>query len=172
MEKIIAAASRSEVLSPSNVALLFGIYCVVITSMSVAKVQATFQDSKDCLLSRYRCGLERALGHAGLLNTQEMNTLQAFVLLIVCIRRDDDSRTVWTLVGLAIRLAIGMGLQHDGTKFKLNPLETELRRRLVSGYYNLSYHKHFIKFPLLSQSKAYLCESGANITPVVADIST
>lgn len=132
MEGTIAAASRSEALSPSLEALLFGIYFVVITSMSASKVQITFQDNKDNLLSRYRCGLERALGHAGLLNTQEMSTLQAFALLIVCIRRDDDSRSVWTLVGLATRLAIGMGLQHDGTKFKLSPLEVELRRRLVS----------------------------------------
>lgn len=135
MEKIVTAASNSKALSPSTEALLFGIYFVVITSMSVAKVQVTFQDNKDHLLSRYRCGLERALGCAGLLNTQEMSTLQAFVLLIICIRRDDDSRTVWTLVGLAVRLAVGMGLQHDGIKFKLNCLETELRRRLVSEHF-------------------------------------
>ena len=127
------AASTSKTLSPSNEALMFGIYFIVITSMPVGKVQTTFQDNKDQLLSRYRCGVEHALNRAGLLGTRELSTLQAFVLLIVCIRRDDDARTVWALVGLATRLAVGMGLQHDGTKFKLSPLETELRRRLVSG---------------------------------------
>ena len=137
IEKIIRMVSYSETaLSPSNEALLFAIYFAVITSMSVEKVQTTFQDNKDRLLSRYRCGLERALGHAGLLNTQELSTLQAFVLLIICARRNDDSRTVWALVGLATRLAIGMGLQHDGTKFKISPLETEMRRRLVCEFSN------------------------------------
>ena len=132
MERIITAASNSQILSPGNDALMFGIYYVVIVSMSAPNVQSTFHDNKDQLISRYRWGLERALSHAGLLSTQEMATLQAFVLLIVCIRRDDDARTVWALVGLVTRLAIGMGLQHDGTKFNINPLETELRRRLVS----------------------------------------
>ena len=132
IEKIIRIASYSNTtLSLSDEALLFGIYFAAITSMSVEKVQTTFQDNKENLLSRYRCGLERALGHAGLLNTQEPSTLQAFILLIICTRRNDDSRTIWTLVGLAARLAIGMGLQHDGKKFKISPFETEMRRRLV-----------------------------------------
>ncbi|KAG0652923.1 Bikaverin cluster transcription factor bik5 [Hyphodiscus hymeniophilus] len=130
MESIITTASTSKPLSPSNEALMFGIYYAAIISLSARKVQSTFHDSKEQLVSRYRCGLERALNSAGLLATQEMSTLQAFVLLIVCIRRDDDARAVWALVGLATRLAIGMGLQHDGTKFNMNPLETEKRRRL------------------------------------------
>jgi hypothetical protein len=133
VEKIIQTASyHNTTLSPSNEALLFGIYLAAITSISAAKVRTTFQDSKEHLLGRYRFALERALSHAGLVNTQELTTLQAFVLLIICLRRNEDSRTLWTLVGLAVRLAVGMGLQHDGTKFNMSPLETEIRRRLVS----------------------------------------
>jgi hypothetical protein len=99
--------------------------------MTAAKVQNTFQDSKNHLLGRYRCGLERSLSRAGLLSTQELTTLQAFTILIICTRRNNDSRTSWALVGLACRLAVGMGLQHDGSKFNLSPWETEMRRRLV-----------------------------------------
>jgi hypothetical protein len=153
MEKTITAASTSKALSPSNEALMFGIYFVVITSMSVGKVQTTFQDNKEHLLSRYRCGVEHALNRAGLLGTQELNTLQAFVLLIICIRRDDDARTVWALVGLATRLAVGMGLQHDGTKFKISPLETEMRRRLVSESILCALHLVLYTSSLLTQLK-------------------
>ena len=105
--------------------------------MSERKVQNTFQDSKDHLLSRYRCGLERSLIQAGLLSTQELTTLTAFIILIICSRRNNDSRTSWTLVGLAIRLAVGMGLQHDGAKFNLSPFQIEMRRRLVRFYSHL-----------------------------------
>ena len=137
MENVIRTASSPHTtLSPGHEALLFGIYFAAITSMSVEKVQTTFQDNKAHLLSRYRCGLEQALGHAHLLSTQELSTLQAFVLLIICSRREEDSRTLWALVGLAGRVATGMGLHHDGTKFKISPLETELRRRLVCEFFN------------------------------------
>ena len=135
VDKIIRTASYSNAaLSPSSEALLFAIYFSAITSMTSKRVQTTFQDCRENLLCRYRCGLERSLSRAGLLNTQELTTLEAFILLIICTRRTNDSRTSWTLVGLASRLAVGMGLQHDGSKFNLSPWETEMRRRLVSPF--------------------------------------
>ena len=131
-ENLIRMASNpNSSLSPSQEALLFAICFGAVTSMTATKVQSTFQDSKTHLLGRYRCGLERSLSNAGLLTTQELTTLQAFVILIICTRRNIDSRTCWALVGLACRLAIGMGLQHDGSKFNLSPWEAEMRRRLV-----------------------------------------
>ena len=45
-------------------------------------------------------------------------------------RRHDDTRFVWTLTGLAIRIAQSLGLHRDGTTFNLSPYEVELRRRL------------------------------------------
>lgn len=57
-------------------------------------------------------------------------TVQAFVLFLVCVRRHDDTRFVWALTGLAIRIAQSLGLHRDGTKFGLSPFDTEMRRRL------------------------------------------
>lgn len=132
VDRIVEKASLPNAsISPSNEALLFAIYFTAITSMSSEKVESNFRDSKDNLLARYRCALERSLSHAGLLNTQELGTLQAFALFLISMRRNEDYRTVWTLVGLAVRIAIGMGLQHDGTKFKISPWAIEMRRRLV-----------------------------------------
>ncbi len=45
-------------------------------------------------------------------------------------RRHDETRFTWTLVGLAIRLARALGLHRDGTVFGLSPFDTEMRRRL------------------------------------------
>jgi hypothetical protein len=43
----------------------------------------------------------------------------------------DGSRTMWTLIGLATRIAISLGLHRDGSNFScLSPFEVEMRRRL------------------------------------------
>jgi hypothetical protein len=44
--------------------------------------------------------------------------------------KNTNGAAVWTMTGLAIRIAHGMGIDRDGELFKLKPLETELRRRV------------------------------------------
>lgn len=46
------------------------------------------------------------------------------------IRPESDARTVWTLAGVANRIAQSMGVHRDGRKLGVPPFETELRRRL------------------------------------------
>lgn len=41
-----------------------------------------------------------------------------------------DSHSLWTLTGVALRIAQRMGLHRDGVDLKLPPFETEMRRRL------------------------------------------
>jgi hypothetical protein len=119
-----------EHLSPSTEALLFSIYFATITSMSADEVKGAFKVEKEELLKQYRFGCEQALARAGFLNTNEIVTVQAFVLFLVCVRRHDDTRFVWSLTGLALRIAQGLGLHRDGTRFNLAPFDTEMRRRL------------------------------------------
>jgi hypothetical protein len=64
------------------------------------------------------------------LNTNEIVTVQALVLFLVCVRRHDDTRFVWSLAGLALRIAQSLGLHRDGSVFGLSPFDTEMRRRL------------------------------------------
>jgi len=131
VEKIIQAASDgNKPISPSNEALLFAIYLAVTTSLTADEVKQNLFDDRASLLERYCRGLESSLARAGLLSTSELTTLQALVIYIICLRRNGDSKTIWTLVGLASRIALGMGMQHDGTKFKISPWMTEMRRRL------------------------------------------
>ena len=119
-----------EHLSPSTEALLFSIYFATITSMSTDEVRTTFKVERDDLIKQYRFGCEQALARASFLNTSEIVTVQAFVLFLVCVRRHDDTRFVWSMTGLALRIAQGLGLHRDGTRFNLAPFDTEMRRRL------------------------------------------
>lgn len=90
----------------------------------------SFGVRKELLLRQYRFGTEQSLARAGFLNTNEIVTVQAFVLFLVCVRRHDDTRFVWSLTGLALRIAQSLGLHRDGSKFGLSPFDTEMRRRL------------------------------------------
>jgi hypothetical protein len=82
------------------------------------------------MLSQFRFALEQALAKANFLNTSDVVVLQAFVLFLTLVRREDDTRFCWTLTGLAIRIAQGLGIHRDGTNFDLSPFDTEIRRRL------------------------------------------
>ncbi|KAG9237384.1 fungal-specific transcription factor domain-containing protein [Amylocarpus encephaloides] len=122
--------NNMESLSRSTEALMFSIYFATITSMSAEEVKSNFGLSKDLLLKQYRFAVEQGLARAGLLNTNEIVTLQAFVLFLVCVRRHDDTRFVWSMTGLAIRLSQSLGIHRDGSKFDLTPFDIEMRRRL------------------------------------------
>ncbi|OBR09800.1 Fungal specific transcription factor domain-containing protein [Colletotrichum higginsianum IMI 349063] len=142
MEKLIRNMRRNiDELTPGNEALLFSIYYAAITSMEdeeacskthtpILFVEKNFGSKKEAMLSQYRFALEQALAKANFLNTSDMVVLQAFVLFLTLVRREDDTRFCWTLTGLAIRIAQGLGIHRDGTNFGLPPFETEMRRRL------------------------------------------
>ncbi|KAI9885577.1 MAG: Exosome non-catalytic core component [Watsoniomyces obsoletus] len=110
--------------------LMFAIYHAAVTSLTTEECSQKLGADKTNLLTRYRFGMEQAMARASFLNTQELIVLQAFVTFLICVRRHDETRFTWTLVGLAIRLARALGLHRDGTVFGLSPFDTEMRRRL------------------------------------------
>ncbi|ATZ49898.1 hypothetical protein BCIN_05g02960 [Botrytis cinerea B05.10] len=129
--KIIKEVQHNlDTISKSTEALMFSIYFATITSMSDEEVATNFGVEKDALLRKYRFGTEQALARAGFLNTNEIMTVQAFVLFLTCVRRHDDTRFVWSLTGLVMRIGHSLGLHRDGEKFGLSPYNTEMRRRL------------------------------------------
>ena len=117
-------------LNKGTEALMFAIFFAVITSLSPEDCQTLLSIDKDIGLRRFRFACEQALAKAGFLETQEMMVLQAFTLFLVTVRRHDDSRFVWTMTGLLVRIATSMGIHRDGAQFGLAPFETEMRRRL------------------------------------------
>ncbi len=125
-----SACSNLDNLPKGTEALMFAIYLSVATSLSPGDCRLILGEDKEAALSKYKFATEQALARAGFLNTQERVVLEAFVLFLVCVRRQDDTRFVWTLTGLSIRIAQSLGLHRDGTHFGLKPFETEMRRRL------------------------------------------
>lgn len=130
MEKLFndAVSDLNQISRPIE-ALMFGLYLAVVSSLSNEQCKQELDLDRDHALKRYRYATEQALARAGFIETQDFLVMQAFTLYLVCIRRQDDIRLGWTMVGLAIRIANSLGLHRDGSNFGLNPYDTEMRRR-------------------------------------------
>ena len=129
-QMIIQASLDLDHVSKPIEVLMFTIYFAAITTLSADDCILQLGLEKQAALRKYRFAVEQALARAGFLNTQELLVLQSMLLFLTCVRRSDDTRYVWTLTGLLIRLAQGLGIHRDGQQFGLSPFETELRRRL------------------------------------------
>ncbi|KAI1824989.1 hypothetical protein F4861DRAFT_548043 [Xylaria intraflava] len=118
-------------MTPANEALMFSIYYAAITSMEGDDVVRNFGATKADLNLKYRLGLEHALAKSNFLNVLDIVVVQALAIFLFLVRRHDSPRFVWMMLGLAIRMAQGLGLQRDGAHFKhLTPFEVETRRRV------------------------------------------
>ncbi|PVH93292.1 hypothetical protein DM02DRAFT_619357 [Periconia macrospinosa] len=126
----LQAIAQPDKISKSLEPLVFAIYYAAVTSVPREHSLLKWGEERDTLLSRYRFGLEQALARANFLINDEMVILQAFIIFMVLMRRNDDARKIWTLTGLAVRMAQTLGIHRDGAHFNLTPFEIEMRRRL------------------------------------------
>lgn len=111
-------------------ALMFAIYFMAITSMKDDEVRTTFGEDRSILLSKYQAATTQALVNAGFMRSTELMVLQALFLYLLAIRRYTDPRSLFCLIGVAVRIATRLGLHRDGAQFGISPFDTEQRRRL------------------------------------------
>ena len=64
------------------------------------------------------------------MGTTSLIVLQALVVHLLSVRDIYEPRVIWSLTGVAVRIAQGMGLERDGESLDLPPFETEMRRRI------------------------------------------
>jgi hypothetical protein len=116
--------------SKAEDALMFAIYFAATVSLNQAQCQSLFGQTRNVLVSRFRLGAELALSRTAFLSSSNLMVLQAFTILLLGLRKEDDSHLSCALCTLAIHLAQALGIHRDGTNFGLSPFETEVRRRL------------------------------------------
>ncbi|KAK3300410.1 uncharacterized protein B0H64DRAFT_470510 [Chaetomium fimeti] len=99
---------------------------------AAVSVDDSFCRDHDCskaqLVLHMKIGTETALSKANFLSTTRFETLQAFVMYLLPLCRDEVSRAHSVLVGAAVRVAECMGLHRDGSAYGLTTLETQVRR--------------------------------------------
>lgn len=124
------AIAHPEKVSKTLEPLLFAVYYGAVTSTAAEDCVPLWGESRNALLERYRFGLEQALARANFLYCDEIVILQAFIMFLILLRRNDEARKIWTLTGLVVRIAQTLGIHRDGSHFNLPPFEIEMRRRL------------------------------------------
>jgi hypothetical protein len=129
-EVIMDAAVNLDSLDRSTEALVLSVYLAAIISMTPEQCRSHLGEDRRAALQRYRFAVEQALTRANLLNSQNLTLLQAAVLFLTSVRSEDDTRFVWSMNGIVLRIAQGLGLHRDGSNFGLKPFEAEMRRRL------------------------------------------
>lgn len=145
--QIISAGANTAKIAKPLEALMFAIYFSAITSLTDVEVQSTFGEDKTVLLTRFHNATQQALVNAGFMRSTELTVLQALLLYLVslswfrpamataddgqlCVRPYVDPRSLFCLIGIAVRIATRLGIHRDGAQFGLPPFETEQRRRL------------------------------------------
>jgi hypothetical protein len=111
-------------------ALTSAIYFISAVSLQNDECEALLQLPRSDLIRKYRANTEDALSAAGFVTTTDIHVLQALLLYLAALRSLGETSTVWSMNGLAIRIAGTIGLARDGSVLNLPPFDCEVRRRL------------------------------------------
>ncbi|RVX70018.1 hypothetical protein B0A52_06189 [Exophiala mesophila] len=111
-------------------ALMYAIYSISILSLSDQECDDVLGQSRKTIHRYYVSATKAALARAKFMSSTSIVVLQALILHILSIRDSYHFRALWTLTGLAIRIAQVAGLHVDGTLLGLSPFESEIRRRI------------------------------------------
>ena len=161
------AASNIGTVPRSFEALMFAIYSAAVMSLKDDECKQRLGEPRKILLSRYISAGKAALSRAKFMGTISLVVLQALVLHLLSVRDIYAPRAVWSLTGVAVRIAQSMGLERDGASLGLPPFETELRRRI---WWQLKTHD-FRTAELCGLSKFRDLETGAGSTKWPTNIS-
>lgn len=129
-QALLEATGKLDDVSRAMESLMFAIYSCAVHSISNAECESITGDTKPVMLTKFQSAARQALVRAGLLRTSNILVLQAFTLFLLSMHLRYDTHTLWTLTGVAIRIAQRSGLHRDGVDLKLPSFETEMRRRL------------------------------------------
>jgi hypothetical protein len=122
--------------------IAFAVFYAAIHSLPPTAVEERFGDRKEDLLQRYEQGVEISLARDNFLTTSSLEVLQGFLIWLTCITKEDDVGKGWTLLGIAIRIALNQGLHRDPSLFpagSFDAITIEIRRRLWHQIFYLEY---------------------------------
>ncbi|KAK8201700.1 fungal-specific transcription factor domain-containing protein [Phyllosticta capitalensis] len=128
--QVLKAVSNPETIDAETELLMFSIYLMAVVSMSAEECQATLQESKHRLLTKFQHATKVALHKAGFLRSSDLVVLQAFILFLLAMRPYYDIHTQWSLTAIAIRMSQRIGLHKDGSKLGIPLFDIEMRRRV------------------------------------------
>lgn len=109
---------------------MYAIYSIAVLSLPDQECKDVLGQPRKTLHRYYVAATKAALARAKFMSSTSIVVLQALILHILSIRDAYHFRAVWTLTGVAIRIAQVAGLHVDGALLGLSPFESEIRRRI------------------------------------------
>ncbi|KAL6412892.1 hypothetical protein AUP68_02384 [Ilyonectria robusta] len=125
-----AAPTTTTPDSQNRFALVLVKYYGAIVFLEPDEILSSLGQSKDEALARYCFAVQQALSRANFLTISDITVLQALSIFVTVVRHYDQTRLCWSLTGLVIHLACGMGLHRDRSYLDLNSFEREMHRLL------------------------------------------
>ncbi|RJE27188.1 Transcription factor [Aspergillus sclerotialis] len=129
-KRIIEAAPNVLTIKPELEALMFGIYCMAITSLTENDCRATFASSKVDLLAKFQLGCQQALLNSRFMRTTNHDCLAALYLYLFSVRPTTAPQSLSSMLGTVTRIGERMGIHSESILVKYSPLEAEIGRRL------------------------------------------
>ncbi|KAJ5096775.1 hypothetical protein N7456_007496 [Penicillium angulare] len=125
------AASKPRSLSKAEEAFTFAVYFITILSLSDAECEEVMGNTqKRVLLNDFQSIIEIALRATRFAATSDLLVLQAFLLYWLAMRNRASPGTLFSMMGIAVRIAQRIGLHRDGTFLGLSAEEAEEKRRV------------------------------------------
>lgn len=109
---------------------MFAIYSAAVMSLGDDECRIRLGSPRKILLKRYTSATKTALSRAKFMSSTNIVVLQALTLHLLSVRDMYEPRAIWSLTGVAVRIAQSMGIERDGVYLGLKPFETEIRRRI------------------------------------------
>ncbi|GLB02353.1 hypothetical protein AtubIFM57258_003698 [Aspergillus tubingensis] len=111
-------------------ALAYSVYFAASCSLHDEESMRCFGIPKSSMVAKYQKEAEAALARADFITTNDLTVLQAYVLFLLALRSQDQSRRMWTMLSMALRIAQALSLHIPDPPFHVTPFERELRRRV------------------------------------------
>ncbi|KIV80531.1 hypothetical protein PV11_08024 [Exophiala sideris] len=109
--------------------LVFSILFSAVASVPETDITSLFGRPQSTILANFQLGTEVALSKAQFLRATKLETMQALVIYLIPMCRDQVSRAHSVLVGMAVRLAECMGLHRDPQDtYGLSAVDCHVRR--------------------------------------------
>lgn len=109
--------------------LAYAVYYAAVVTIDDMQCQLLFGLDKKTASASLQAETDAALHRADFVTTNELTVLQAYVLSLLAARCQDQSRRVWTMTAMALRVGQALCLHMRDPPFEVNPFEQELRRR-------------------------------------------
>ncbi|QKX62867.1 uncharacterized protein TRUGW13939_10032 [Talaromyces rugulosus] len=110
--------------------LASAIYFAAVCSLDNSECQSFFHRDKRTLVALLQKKTEAALVEADCATSNHLAVLQAYVLSLLATRSQDQSRRIWTMLSMALRMAQALSLHKPNPPFPVCTFEQEMRRRL------------------------------------------